>query len=205
MNLKPYIVGAVTGITEVFVTHPIDVAKTKSQVKHNMSAHPFRGMLPRLVGIIPMRTLFWGVQYDLYKRGYHPILAGAAAGLAQTLVDAPIENMKVSRIFGRTPDYFKGFPVHSLRNIGFAVSVACFTPYYLAPVGAILGTVLTPPLDTLKTSIQSGYPRRSMWAGLFPRTLQAVAAMAIGQILFVVASQPKYIKAPVYHKPSCRH
>ena len=196
MNYKPYVVGGLTGLLEIGITHPMDVHKTKRQViTTNVSRSMFAGIAPRLIGIIPMRVLFWGVQEDMRKRRFHPVMAGASAGLVQTLIDAPVDNHKIARITQTTPRWFRGFGVHALRNMGFASCVAACMPFYLGPIGAVGGVVLTHPLDTLKTSIQSGLPRQGWWCGLLPRTMQAFVAVTVGQVMVVLSTNPRYIKS----------
>jgi hypothetical protein len=110
MDYKPYVVGGLTGLLEIGITHPMDVHKTKRQViTTNVSRSMFAGIAPRLIGIIPMRVLFWGVQEDMRKRRFHPVMAGASAGLVQTLIDAPVDNHKIARITQTTPRWFRGF------------------------------------------------------------------------------------------------
>ena len=54
------------------------------------------------------------------------IIAGLFAGITQSFVDTPIENLKVKQITNNIYDYrkvrlFNGFGVTMLRNMGFAV------------------------------------------------------------------------------------
>ena len=119
----------------------------------------------------------------MHDRGLHPITTGMIAGSAKTIVDCPVENFKTAKVLGTKAKPFRGLFVHTLRNIGFAISVAAGLQYDMAPIGAVLGCIVTQPLDSIKTRIQSGLVQRSVFAGLVPRTAQAFIAMSIGQAM----------------------
>ena len=173
--------GGLSGLVEVFITHPVDSWKTHSQVVRSGGKwRPFAGIGPRLAGVVPMRVLFWGSMMTLGDH-MHPMAAGAITGALQTCIDAPIENAKIGKMLGVPTAHFRGFLPHCARNVGFAAAVAASLPLGLGPLGAVVGTVLTHPLDTLKTSAQSGLARRSLMSGMLPRTTQAVVAIAVGQ------------------------
>ena len=63
----------------------------------------YRGIFPRIVGVIPMRFVFWGVQDNSYQyfnqynysKFYCGIFAGITGGGCQTLIDNPIEMFKI--------------------------------------------------------------------------------------------------------------
>ena len=81
-NIKyKFISGGISGVVEVICTHPIDLVKTKLQeasqkniviknpIQYFYSKYRFYGLqylytgfIPRIIGIIPMRLVFWGVQ-----------------------------------------------------------------------------------------------------------------------------------------------
>ena len=63
-NYKNYRVAKaalISAILEVLYTHPIDVIKTHQQnsVNFKFNTRLLKGILPRAVGIIPIRTSFW--------------------------------------------------------------------------------------------------------------------------------------------------
>ena len=185
LNHMDFAIGGASGLLEVLVTHPFDSYKTHAQVKTSVPWRPFAGVVPRLVGVVPMRVLFWGTLGSMKE--YHPLLAGAATGTLQTLVDAPIENKKISTIMQTTFKPYRGMLPHCARNVGFACAVAATFPLGYGPLGAMVGTTLTHPFDTLKTAEQSGLPRRALWSGLVPRTAQAVVAISVGQAVHYIA------------------
>jgi hypothetical protein len=141
--------GAISGLVEVQTTHPIDVIKTKLQqstlninqtIKHIYKTHGligfYNGLIPRLIGIVPMRIVYWNSQY--YSTKYYLtlnfsyqsslILGGLSGGILQTIIDNPIETIKTRMINGsnlttaiKLPYY--GFGATLLRNSIFAVSM----------------------------------------------------------------------------------
>ena len=81
--------GILAGITEVIFTHPIDYYKTQKQynayngdlVTNFKLRNMYNGFIPRLLGIVPMRLVFWCTQdygeYYFEDRGiYKYALAG---------------------------------------------------------------------------------------------------------------------------------
>lgn len=117
-DYKKYISGGLSGIIEVSLTHPLDYIKTKKQeytqreitnnnfykylLKEN-KVNLYRGIFPRIVGVIPMRFVFWGVQDNSYQyfnqynysKFYCGVFAGITGGGCQTLIDNLIEMFKI--------------------------------------------------------------------------------------------------------------
>jgi len=169
--MQPFVFGAVSGIIEVIVTQPLDSYKISKQV--GSPYKPFSGIMPRLVGILPMRTVFWGTM--LTFDNYNPYVSGALAGFAQTLIETPVEVLKIRQQTNTQRPLFSGFIPHVARNIGFATCVSASMPY--APIGAIIGTTTTHWLDVLKTAQQSGTTKKTLWTGWTTRTVQACVGM----------------------------
>ena len=171
---------ALSGVLEILATHPLDYGKTILQSKglNNASnvtfkeflSNPYKGFSSRIVGIVPMRILFWNSITYFRERGYHPVLAGLCTAIVQTTVDYPIEQIKIQRMIHnnhnilsafRQPNLFKGYSLTLGRNIGFAVLVNCCIDghdgsYYHGALGGFIGSVVTHPLDSLKTWYQAG-------------------------------------------------
>tara|TARA_Y100000389_G_C17444908_1_gene510954 strand:+ start:55 stop:822 length:768 start_codon:yes stop_codon:yes gene_type:complete len=194
-----FIAGGISGIIEVISTHPIDLIKTKlqeaSQKKmvindqkiffynkyklYGMS-YMYSGLFPRILGIVPMRFIFWGVQgtSNEYLKQYNMIdknrliLSGIIGGTAQTLVDNPIETMKIQQMTSTTNSYklsknilFSGFKPTLARNVLFAAilnytvnispsSENYGTHFLKGAAGGFIGSVITQPLDYIKTEQQ---------------------------------------------------
>ena len=165
----------ISSFIEVVITQPLDVIKTQKQAgKVNELKYDFkslyRGFIPRAIGNIPSRSVFLFSQdflkYNLDKK-YHMIAVPTIAGFAQTLVDTPVEIMKMNQIFkNRNTFYYAGFIPHCLRNIvflGFVFNMKeegkkhnslLYMSLYGA-VGGLLGSYISHPLDTIKTIKQS--------------------------------------------------
>ena len=180
-----YFVGGIAGIFEVAVTHPIDLLKNRSQVHNTVKFSPYAGIKPKLISVVPIRMVFWGSTYGLKDR-YSPVIVGSIAGFSQTLIETPAEVLKMRQSLKTNQPLWAGFGWHAVRNMGFAACVVASIPYSAAPIGALVGCIITHPLDTLKTASQTGLPSKPVWSGLGFRSLQSMIAMSVGQGTFFV-------------------
>lgn len=225
-----FIAGGISGVFEVTFTHPLDVIKTKMQnkqiVKFNSIRAMYIGYTPRLIGIIPMRSIFWGSQYASYEylqncnmtNRSRAIVSSVVGGICQTTIDTPIEVMKTHLITSHTrfiqhtkiQNIFRGFWPTLIRNIGFMGGLNGFTMLYktdnyvhkfcLAGLGGAVGSILTQPIDYVKTQVQSANydgttptrifmntlktdPKRLM-VGCVPRASLGFINMGIGYSVF---------------------
>jgi len=196
-DIKPYINGGISGIIEITLIHPIEYFKTLKQynknnysflsfIKNTYNTNGLRslyyGYLPRLIGVVPMRTIFWGTMYACDKKLHNKLinpfykycLSGVLVGSIQTLIDCPIESLKTQMMTSKQMSYkfnFNGFTPNLLRNIGFAaifnVSKNSIKDNYLSMrkniivdnifIGCISGisaSILTQPFDYIKTKMQ---------------------------------------------------
>ena len=162
-----------SGIIEVIVSHPLDRLKTElqvitlnnaSNVTHKTSLELgvkniyknqgikgyYSGILPRLVGIIPMRLTYWSTMTltnDYIKNNNCilnqnlnkflnnnvttftlNIIPGIITGITQSLIDNPIEVAKIRLMTGlvntNINNLYQGFGYLLSRNIIFAIPVA---------------------------------------------------------------------------------
>jgi hypothetical protein len=101
----------------------------------------YRGYVPRIVGIGPMRMSFWGsmdIMENVWLRSYNqrkvkPIelnkyielaIVGIFGSICQTVIDSQIEYFKTAKISGNHTDFvqlLRGFAPTLARNMGFAV------------------------------------------------------------------------------------
>ena len=181
--------GVLAGIVEVLVTHPIDNYKTHRQFNaYNGTLNKFNfktmynGLFSRIYGIAPMRLIFWCTQdfgeKHFEKYAYKYAMSGALAGSFQTVVDYPIEQIKIRRMIYKDSysdiikDLLKsnniasGFGFTFLRNVGFATvfnhllktnssNNNTSTNFALAAGSGFISSVVTQPIDYFKTIIQS--------------------------------------------------
>jgi hypothetical protein len=252
-----FLAGGLSGILEVSTSHPLDVVKTAMQDKVSTNRvkmspyhylvdrykrggfrHLYRGYMPRVLGVIPMRAMFWGAQstaydhlipYDMSLRT-RASLAGMAGGIAQTVIDNPIEVMKTRMITSshmesdasqktrvsstRLPNTrlsrFPGFGPTLLRNVGFMVVLTQVTASYdgdsyltrfvLGGTGGFIGSVVTQPIDYVKTKMQSANHDgrsgiqifsetfrknpRALMVGLVPKASLGFLNMSVGYLGF---------------------
>ena len=165
-----------SSFVEVVITQPIDVAKTYKQTGKTIPLNIktlYSGFIPRATGNIPSRTVFLFSQ-DFLKteldstKSLNKILIPGLSGFAQTLIDTPIENLKMKQIFKLDKiNYYKGFIPHLSRNIIFLIPVFNFKEYgkehhenalhqsLYGAIGGIIGSYISHPLDTIKTLIQT--------------------------------------------------
>ena len=241
-NHHRYIAGGLSGIIEVFFTHPIDYLKTKKQeyaqngynnnFYKNLMKEPnlnlYRGVIPRLLGVTPMRLTFWGVQDNMncYLANNHKnlelyqskLISGSVAGTFQTLIDNPIELLKIQSMTNQKINYSDLFNNYGLRstlsrNVSFAVCVSLatlgiennakqsdFKNFCYGAIGGAIGSVLTQPLDYVKTlsqrtkshlpifkTIIETYKESpiNLYTGGTNRMLQSFLSMGIGYVAFV--------------------
>jgi hypothetical protein len=170
----------VSSLLEVTMTQPLDVIKTYKQANRlnelNYSfKNLYKGFVPRALGNIPSRTTFLFTQeylnshfkYQNINKKHKSYVIPISVGFCQTLVDTPVEVMKINQIFNiKNKNYYSGFIPHCTRNIIFAFFVFNFKEYgkkydsivvssAYGAVGGLVGCYLSHPFDTIKTIKQS--------------------------------------------------
>jgi len=232
-----YIAGSLSGLIEVLLTHPIDLIKTKMQesrlnneitcIRSTMiniyqTKGFYKGVVPRLCGIVPMRLVFWGTQNtinnyilktrdDRFERLLKLTFSGTVGGFAQTLVDNPIEFLKIRQMTNnKNPYYVKdmfrtGFSATVIRNIQFAVCVniginfkdnTLYEKFIYGAMGGFIGGIITQPIDIVKTEFQRHNNKhayrtvwemikkkpKTLWVGILPRSVLGFCTMGIGVV-----------------------
>lgn len=202
---------AVTAIPETALVHPIQVFCAQQQLARPPSALRFvctpssgwyRGVLPHLVGLAPMRTVFWSTLHWRRSVAPHesPWLTAAIVATAQSVVDTPMEARKVWAITAtaaapaalRRPSVWRALPAQFSRNALFLgvflqLQEGVSWPLWAAAAG---GVAVSHPLEWMRVMQQSAQPLRlhlawpHMRATALPRLLGCVATMLIGQWVF---------------------
>lgn len=184
----------VSSILEVIYTHPIDVIKTHQQNSNpfTFSRELFKGISVRAVGIIPIRTSFWTGQYVSDSIGIiEPLSKSLFVGLIQTLIDTPIENAKIKQIYSlKKYRMYRGFIPHYMRNSMFLYSFIksnelIENKLIAGATGGFVGSIITHPLDSYKTLVQSNkytpvINYKQWFNGLYARCLICTISMTIG-------------------------
>jgi hypothetical protein len=185
----------ISSIIETTITHPIDVIKihkqTSKPILYNFNTL-YSGYIPRSIGNIPSRTIFLFSQDYLHNyfnnknrqvnKNIQSILIPFIAGFSQTLVDTPVEVLKMNKIMKIKNNLqnnllYKGFIPHFYRNFIFVLCVynckqlsnnknlqylqnsstqsSSTKTALFGAVGGIIGSYTSHPLDTIKTCIQT--------------------------------------------------
>ena len=169
-----------SSLIEVTCVHPLDVYKTLYQQnnKYRFSTYlkapiqsKYKGYTSRLFGIIPMRSTFWLAQdyaentLQNYKGPKKYLSVGLFTSVCQTIIDTPIENVKIRKISNIEPLYNKlytGFNPNLVRNYIFVTSVYFFNQkgeehginkFATGSLGGMIGALISHPIDYIKTNI----------------------------------------------------
>jgi len=227
---REFISGGLSGVTEVVTTHWIDNLKTRIQEtnldsKKHLTMKDFNyrnlywGFYPRLFGIIPMRTVFWSSQKisnDYLKQfsfnnNYKYLIAGVFSGSMQTLIDNPIEAMKINLITNQNKkvkiNILKGFTPTLLRNSIFCGMFNLIVKnrekdhkLLSGGIGGVVASIVSHPFDVVKTEMQKSGSLtvnslefvkdnlaknpKIFLSGMIPRTILSLATMSIGYFSF---------------------
>ena len=147
----------VSSLIENCITHPIDVIKIHKQTNTPLTYNfktLYKGFSPRAIGNIPSRTVFLFTQdylqnciirfnndetnFNNNKHNKHnkinkttqAIIIPFYSGLAQTLIDTPIEILKMNQIMQiKNKNPYKGFLPHFGRNLIFVFFVYNFKQF----------------------------------------------------------------------------
>lgn len=187
----------ISSIIEVVTTHPLDYAKTLKQnnsfsVKHFIR-NPYEGIYSRIIGIIPLRIVYWNSINYFSNKGFNSINTGLLTSFFQTMIDYPMEQKKINMMLS-SKVYFNpiGYSMLLARNSIFAVAFTCSINMiddnrYNGAVGGLLGSILSHPIDSLKTYYQVGNNRwpkhwklNNYMNGLFYRCGVSIIGMNVG-------------------------
>ena len=160
------VAASLSSIAEVITTHPLDYAKTLQQNNsfnfNNLIKQPYTGISSRILGIIPLRIIYWNSIDYFSSLNYSSLNTGVLTSILQTTIDYPIEQIKINKMLN-TKIYFNhlGCLTLLLRNTIFAVIFTSSVnniedKRYNGAIGGFLGSLLSHPIDTLKTHYQAG-------------------------------------------------
>ena len=182
-------ISGLSGIIEVCASHPLDTIKTKIQdnelknikmniyqtikniYKTNGLSGFYTGITSRLIGIIPMRTIYWtSMDYSNKiienKNDYIKYIFPALfIGTCQTIIDNPIEVIKIKLMTSDDKkinynNLFKGFTPTLTRNIVFcffvnnSIRINNENKFMAAGIGGLVGSIISHPFDIIKTEMQ---------------------------------------------------
>lgn len=200
--IKSYVSGGLSGLVEITIIHPLEYFKTVKQNNNNLSFNKFikkyskngiqslyKGYMPRVLGIIPMRTVFWGTIHTSEKylkstsinKKYIYFISGGLSGSVQTLIDCPIESLKTRMMTSNIKSSiinFNGFLPNLIRNVGFGAifnyrknnlkknyknkKIGFKDNLIIGSLSGILASLVTQPFDYIKTVMQSNKENKNM-------------------------------------------
>lgn len=185
---------------ELMLLYPIDSLKVKLQMGQPIQkpmSWMYKGFTYRMGSLIPMRTIFW-TSMDISQRKFNcnAMQAGVVAGMAQSIIDIPTENMRISRLTSNLDAkafnisfLYRGAYLHLLRNVMYACGVSCGQDefgFLGAAAGAVIGSIASHPIDTLKTRAQAYTPAHDiskLWKGVGSRACLGALSMGIGSLV----------------------
>jgi len=219
MDTIPFHAYIISSITEVIITQPFDVIKTLKQngIKPEYTfSKLYAGFTPRLYGNIPSLSMFLFSQSYLdsklnMSKFHNKLLLPIIAGFAQTLIDNPIEVVKINQIMGiKNFNFSKGFIPHYFKNVILIGSVYYSKKYaeqnlhstysnfngFIGAIGGFIGTYLSHPLDKIKTLQQSNkdYKQisfRNLLPGIHIRGFMNLLSFTVSLTVFDVIKKVK--------------
>jgi solute carrier family 25 aspartate/glutamate transporter 12/13 len=156
--------GNIAGYIGAISVYPIDVVKSQMQLQANAPNQRkvykngldcfrqiivqrgvrklYAGSLIQIIGVGPEKAIKLFVNQQMLVNDFHPVLAGAAAGLCQVLATNPIEILKLQyqahleqnitfakslRMIGGVKNVYKGVTICAMRDVPFC---AVYFPAY---------------------------------------------------------------------------
>ena len=171
MASQHILAGGLSGLVEITCTHPLDYMKVSLQQNKKIVFREFyRGIFSRYTSVFPMRSILWGCRNtgvrilknrNIIEKGG---AIGSSAGILQTFVDAPLENIKIQQMYYNKVDYnpsrlVRGFMPNMARNVILCCGIitGSFVDDKIGLLaGSAIGCLLSQPFDYIKTMQQTG-------------------------------------------------
>ena len=205
--MNDYLAGTASGILESIITYPGDTIKTRLQSKQIFRSAIrlngiYSGFALKVLTTPITRTLFWGVKSHTSKSCDNEYITSSLAGIAQSVLDAPVDKYKIHRQLGLEHakavkiafrGYYTSYAVTVVRNTPFAVIYYHLSDRIESGLDAIdracaasIASIVTHPLDTIKTVIQSGNRLmfKDLMKGCITRSSVASLNLVIGHYMF---------------------
>jgi solute carrier family 25 (mitochondrial carnitine/acylcarnitine transporter), member 20/29 len=205
-----FIAGAFSGITQTIIGHPLDTIKVIQQ--NNIKINIFSSRTDLFQGLkypLICNTILVGLQFDLYYR-YNSVVAG----LLTSFLITPFDYYKINKqnkqnitFTSMLKNFPKGYTITSLRE---CVALSAYfgsydflkKEYNLHPLisggsAGVISWIITYPLDTIKTRIQSNETfndsirKGNLWKGIKVTIFRAVLVNSFG---FYIAENIKTFK-----------
>ena len=181
--MRHFINGAISGSFGVFISHPIDTAKTCLQNKQPLPYSPtalYRGIIPAICGVGFEKAIVFGIYNNTYKflqtNNVSNILlnpiSGAISGLMASLIVTPSERLKILSQSGKDinltdfklTNLYRGITATFTRETpGFAIY---FTVYNILKDNYIKRNNEFP---IHMSFLYGGIAGASSWFGIYPQ------------------------------------
>lgn len=208
-NTKSFIAGSVTGVIEVVLGYPLDTIKVNLQnmtfdITKLKPQYLYNGcMYPLLTNSIII-SLEFGIFNYFRNNNYSITTSGMLAGVATSMVMAPIDKFKIKKqILSSSYIYknpYKGFQYVMLREV--PATALYFNSYYyfkektsVMVAGGLAGIItwgITFPLDVLKTRMQSESYKtlkdalffKGIYRGIVPCLVRAICINSVSFYIY---------------------
>lgn len=199
--MNSIIASGAASLIEVITTHPLDYAKTLQQNNNfswkTFTRNPYCGLYSRILGILPLRIIYWNSINYFSERNCNPILTGTYTAFLQTLVDYPIEQIKINQMLNKKVifnpmGYISLLSRNTIFAVGFTISINSIeNKNYSGAIGGLVGSLLSHPIDSLKTYYQAGnksFPKNwklnNFMKGWYLRCGVSLIGMNVGYISY---------------------
>ena len=201
--MNEYAKGGVVGLGQVITGHPLDTLKTLSQVKSQQKIGIrtlYRGATYPLYTSFICNSVMFGVYDNLYKKNNNSVISGVITGFSIALPVNIFDFLKIKRQLNNNinGNVLTGLPFTFIRE-GLACGVYFSTyytmrekttPFISGGVSGVLSWILTYPIDTIKTRIQSGMclkeslAKRNYFIGIQYCIIRAFLSNGIGFYIY---------------------
>lgn len=189
-----FIAGALGGVAKTMLAQPLDTMKTLTQCNRPIvgPGQLYRGVMFPLVNNTVFQAASLGIEAKLHKVVPVHAVAGALTGAICCAFSCPLDSWKVARQNGSRVmlrNAYRGLiPAIARESVASAVFFAAFgslrrTTSNTTMSGAAAGlcaTLVSLPIDTVKTRIQAGSSFKAAFAGRhYSAGLQYVVVKAL--------------------------
>lgn len=208
--VEAFIAGSLSGLSQIIVGYPLDTYKVWSQtgMKRTNGNKPvtFCGLYsgvryPLYTNCFYNSILFSSYEFSMCYVDNNPWIAGFISGIPSSLICTPVEMAKISKQVGLTTSFYwyRGFFPTFIRevlanSVYFGVYYECYrnsscqNSFISGGVAGCLSWLVTHPIDTIKSRIQSYqvYTIReaialgNVWKGLSFSLIRGCIVNAVG-------------------------
>ena len=212
--MSEFLCGALSGITQTIVGHPLDTIKTRIQNKNKIIwnvKNLYKGVPYPLLSSTLINAGLFGITERSYKITQNYYLSGFIAGSIMTPFIAPFELLKVreQNYCKKNIKLWRGFlPTLYRESIGTSIYFGTYfkTKEYTNNIlfaggfSGFLSWFFTYPIDSIKTRIQSddtmtikkAIKMRNFWAGFSACAVRCIIVNALG--FYVYENSIEYMK-----------